>query len=156
MAAITRAPRSRRGFTFIELLTVIILIGILSSISVLRYIDLTRDGFSTQAAGDLQAVRAAALGYYADRGEWPPNGGPGETPAGLEPYLPGGNIFNRGRWQLAWVNEPADPYPLIGVLLTSNEERMMEKLRQRFGNRLPFINFGPDLMYIISTPLTGF
>ncbi len=151
-----KQARARRGFTFIELLTVIVLLGILSSIALLRYIDLTKEGYTTQVAGELQAVRTAALAYYADRGEWPANSSPGQAPEGLDVYLPGNVVFNRGRWQLAFVNEPAAPFPLVGVMVTSDDERMMAKLRLRFGTAYPFANFGPDLLYLISTPNVGY
>ncbi|MDH4349391.1 MAG: prepilin-type N-terminal cleavage/methylation domain-containing protein, partial [Gemmatimonadota bacterium] len=37
---------SRRGWTLIELVTVIVVLGLLSMISVLKYIDLTRTGYA--------------------------------------------------------------------------------------------------------------
>ena len=56
--------RRRAGFTFVELMTVIIVLGLLAGIAILKYIDLTHRARAAQAAGDLEAVRIAAYGAW--------------------------------------------------------------------------------------------
>ena len=51
----------RRGWTMIELLVVIVVMGVLSSLAVLKYIDLTRTAMTSRIVGEFVAVRLAAL-----------------------------------------------------------------------------------------------
>lgn len=151
-----RASRHRRGFTMVELVTVITFLLLLASIGFTRYIDLTREAYATQVAGDIDAVRTAVLAYYGDFDRWPDTSNPGSPPPDLAQYLPGGRIFDRPRWQLAWVNFPTAPNPTLGILVQANDEQMMSKLRQRFGTRFPFVDLGSSLMFVMSTPEAGF
>ena len=50
----------RRGFTIIELLAVMIVIGLLAGIALLKYIDLRHRARAVQVASDLETVRLAA------------------------------------------------------------------------------------------------
>ena len=52
--------RRRRGFTFIEVLVVMIVMAILATLGILKYIDLRHRALSSSATADLQAVRLAA------------------------------------------------------------------------------------------------
>jgi len=52
--------RRRRGFTFVEVLVVMIVMSILATLGVLKYIDLKHRALSSSATADLQAVRLAA------------------------------------------------------------------------------------------------
>ena len=52
--------RGRKGFTFIELLIVCAVMGILAGLAVLKYMDLRCRALSAQVVGDLEAIRLAA------------------------------------------------------------------------------------------------
>ena len=52
--------RGRKGFTFIELLIVCAVMGILAGLAVLKYMDLRYRALSAQVVGDLEAIRLAA------------------------------------------------------------------------------------------------
>ena len=60
--------RSRRGFTFIELLVVIIVLGLLAALATLKYIDLKNRALTAQAAADMEAIRLAAYGAWYETG----------------------------------------------------------------------------------------
>lgn len=151
-----RSAGKRRGFTLIELLTVLMFMLLVASMGLMRYIDLSRDAYTTQVSGDLDAVRVAALAYYGDHDAWPDTGTPGVAPPGMADYLPGNYVFNRPKWDLTWIHLQTTPNPTLGVLITSDDADMMRKLRQRFGTRFPFVDFGTGIMYMISTPDEGF
>jgi prepilin-type N-terminal cleavage/methylation domain-containing protein len=149
--------RRRGGFTFIELLTALIVFGLLASLAILKYIDLTHRARAAQVAGDLQAVRVAAYGAWYETGKWPAEVGPGVIPPGLAAYLPGGFTFQRQQYTLDWENfVPPNGGPSagmqVGVVITSNEPRLQRALENALGSKLPFVNVGGTLTFIIVGP----
>jgi prepilin-type N-terminal cleavage/methylation domain-containing protein len=149
--------RRRAGFTFVELMTVMIVLGLLAGLAILKYIDLTHRARAAQAAGDLEAVRIAAYGAWYETGKWPAEVGPGIIPPGLGQYLPVGFTFQRSEYTLDWENfVPANGGTSagmqVGVVVTSNEPRLQRALENALGNKLPFIDVGGELTFIIVGP----
>jgi prepilin-type N-terminal cleavage/methylation domain-containing protein len=149
--------RRRAGFTFVELMTVLIVLGLLASLAILKYIDLTHRARAAQAAGDLEAVRIAAYGAWYETGKWPAEVGPGIIPPGLAQYLPAGFTFQRNEYTLDWENfVPANGGQSagmqVGVVVSSNEPRLQRALENALGNKLPFTDVGGVLTFIIVGP----
>jgi prepilin-type N-terminal cleavage/methylation domain-containing protein len=149
--------RRRAGFTFVELMTVLIVLGLLSGLAILKYIDLTHRARAAQAAGDLEAIRIAAYGAWYETGKWPPEVGPGIIPPGLGQYLPGGFTFQRNDYTLDWENfVPANGGQTagmqVGVVVSSTEPRLQRALENALGNKLPFVDVGGELTFIIVGP----
>jgi len=62
--------RSRRGFTLIELMIVVAIIGILASIAIPNFLQLLLRTKRAELPMNLDAVRTAEAGYYAEWGQF--------------------------------------------------------------------------------------
>jgi prepilin-type N-terminal cleavage/methylation domain-containing protein len=149
--------RTRRGFTLVELMVVMIVMGVLAGLAVLKYIDLRNHALAAQASADLETVRLAAYSVWYDTGSWPADAGPGMLPPELGPYLPGGFSFQRGEYTLDWENlvPPGGGTSAgmqLGVVLTATTVRLTNSLVQTLGNKGPFVINGSDIIYVIVGP----
>jgi len=95
---------NKKGFTLVELLITIAIIGILAGIAIPTYVGMTRKSARSEASTNLQNLRMLLEQYYADRGCYYQEGTPlvctnkadieykathGTADSGLEDYLPG-------------------------------------------------------------------
>ena len=66
MVKVFRKKRGQKGFTMIEILTVIAVIGILAAIAIPQFMSYKTKGFNTVASEDLQNMFTAAHAFFSD------------------------------------------------------------------------------------------
>jgi prepilin-type N-terminal cleavage/methylation domain-containing protein len=66
MQRITSKIRDERGFTLIEIIMVIVLLGIIAAIAIPKYIDLREEAADATASGIVGAIVSSASIGYAD------------------------------------------------------------------------------------------
>jgi prepilin-type N-terminal cleavage/methylation domain-containing protein len=149
--------RGRHGFTIIELMMVMIVMGLLAGLAVLKYVDMRHRARAAQVAADLESVRLAAYGAWYEHNAWPNEAGPGQVPADLVSYLPQNFSFVKPEYSLDWENfVPPGGGPSggmqLGVVVTAATPRLQKTLEQTLGNRLPFVSVGGTITFIIVGP----
>ncbi len=149
--------RGRKGFTFIELLIVCAVIGILAGLAVLKYMDLRYRALSAQVVGDLEAIRLAAYTGYYETGSWAAETGPGLMPAQLVPYMAKSFNFNKPDYTLDWENfVPPGGGPSssmqVGVVVDASNPRLARTLALHMGTRAPFFVSGTTVTYVLVGP----
>lgn len=73
----------QRGFTLVEIMIVVVIIGLLAAIAVPAIQKVQRRSQNSRAANDIRVFAQAFDTYAAENGGWPPNVGPGVVPAGM-------------------------------------------------------------------------
>lgn len=149
---------NRRGFTFIELLIVLAVIGVLTTLGILRYIDLRNHAIASGVVSELNAIRLATYNYWADRNTFPPDAGAGVTPVGMTPYLRSGFSFARTQYTFDYENFAgaadggASAGLQIGIVVTTVDNGLAAILARRAAGGLPYFMVGNTLTYVIVGP----
>ncbi len=101
---------NRRGFSLIELMTVVAIIGLLASIALPKYQALRKRAIAAEIVTNVRTLRLGAFQYNESSGVWPETSKLGGVPAGVGPYLPGdGSTVMQGTdYALGWSTTAAD------------------------------------------------
>jgi prepilin-type N-terminal cleavage/methylation domain-containing protein len=143
----------QRGFTLIEMFTVLVILGILSAVGLFKYIDFRQQAYSALVAADLTATKVAAITAWTDSEQWPPDAGPGIEPIEIRRHLPGNVTFMNSDYTLDWDNLSGGGGGggafLVGISVTTTNPTLMTHLQRTLGTTYPFILVGGRLTYII-------
>jgi prepilin-type N-terminal cleavage/methylation domain-containing protein len=128
----------RRGFSIVELLITMAIIGLLAQIAIPRYGEMKRRAVASAILADVHAIRIAAFSYYTEHGTFPPDAGTGQLPAQLVDNLPLGFTFDRPDYDYDWhvwsqTNGAGGTETLVGITVLVNDSRLAAQLVQTAG-----------------------
>ena len=124
-AGLRPLPRSegRGGFSLIELLTVIVVLGILATIAIPRFREAADRADAAVIVEDARTILQAGVVAFYENGQFPPDAAAGERPEALEPYLPGTDFIYEGTIPYTWrtgVDAAGDPTAYLYVDLSAH------------------------------------
>ena len=145
--------RASRGFTVLELMVVLTIVGLILAVAIPSYSNMVRQVRASQAVADLQCLRAAAYLYFGDHAEWPGEVQAGAVPPGLVPYLRENVELMNPYYKIDWDNwmvwdkaagngkgqgKARSKFPqtgiLVGVSLISTDPELMAAARGMLAN----------------------
>lgn len=140
----TNRPQGREGFSLIELLMAVSIVGILAGLAIPNMRNMTFRARSTTVAADLEVLRVATLNFNGDRHTWPAEVGPGVVPPELTGFLPAGFSFAGNGYTMDFENLsfpgglPGDPTTtlLIGVTVISADARLHNAVAELLGGNV--------------------
>ena len=153
MSRLTTSRPRRRGFSLIELMTVMAVIGLLAALGIPRYREMKRRAYSASVASDFNAVRVAAYSYFADHATYPPDGASGVPPAVLVPYLPQNFSFSRPEYTLDYDVWPSPFNPsqmIIGVTVTAGDQELVNMIARNIRAGGIGLNVGNGYTYVFA------
>ena len=93
---------NRRGFTVIELLMVVAIMGILANLALPAISTMRRKAQAVHVVADFGAIRVAAFDRYAADGAFPRTDSWGSVPPRMRGSLPNGFAFRYGKLEYRW------------------------------------------------------
>ncbi len=152
----------RRGFTLIELMIVITIVGLLARIAIPRVNQFRLRGRAAKVVGDMEVIRGAAFHVVADSGVWPVGGGAGVIPPELKPYLPPGLSFTpepgvEYEWRLTGMpsGDPnqATPAATMGMGAEVTDDDLRTELERQLAAQTTLVS-GSTVYWLIWGPTT--
>lgn len=137
---------NRRGFSLIELLVSLTILGILANLALPALTGLRRRAEAAHIIADVHAVRLAAHDHFVGTGAYPAAGQWGVVPPTLAPSLPDGFEFRYRDVVYRWENWPlpdglpSDPSQtvLLGLTVRSPDAVLMAAVRGLYKGRVTF------------------
>ncbi len=118
--------KGRRGFTLIEMLIVVLLIGAVAALALPDYRRSRLRAQGADLATRAEAINVAIKSYEADYQAMPAGSGPvGDPPAYLTPYIDAGRFRGPGGITFQLSKPDAESPPMLIVAASSDSERQI-------------------------------
>jgi prepilin-type N-terminal cleavage/methylation domain-containing protein len=141
--------KTRKGFTFVELMMVVTIIGILAAIAIPKFRDLQRRATATQIVGDFDVVRHAAMTFLTDSGYFPPESGPGQMSKSMQGYLPTNFRMAKAQWTMDYDYIKILGLQIVAVSFTTSDKKLGQTAMRLLGHSTAF-SFGGKHSVVIS------
>ncbi len=153
--------RSQSGFSLIELLIAISILSILVRVSLPAYKGIQRDALATQALGDFNTVRAAAVAQYEATGAYAVDGPAGVVPGGMAPFLPRNYSFTKEQYSLDWDNYAVDDSTagaalhgnVLALTITANDSLVGRQILHMVGANCSHWSVGEAHTFVVMSTL---
>jgi prepilin-type N-terminal cleavage/methylation domain-containing protein len=142
----SRGRLGRGGFTLVELLVTVSIVGILAGLAIPNLRNMTFRARATSVAGDLEVIRVATLNFNANAHTWPTETASGVVPPELVGFLPEGFSFTGTGYTLDFENVPVplglpgapNVRLLIGASVTATDDRLSNGVIELLGGTIVF------------------
>jgi type II secretion system protein G len=137
--------QTQRGFTIVELLIVIVVIGILAAITIVAYNGIQKRASDTRRRSDIEIITKALEMYYIDVGRYPAGSGSTTINASWSTTADASwqNLINALKPYVATL--PSDPISTPGVAVTGSSGYNYAY----YANNSTFCGAGAGKMYIL-------
>ena len=152
-----RTTPRRNGYTFMEILIVMIIVGLLVKIAFPRYHEMKRQATAGKAAADYNALKLASYAYHTEFQTWPAEAAAGTVPPELVNDLPEGFDFDRGEYILDWQNwqlpNGLPQFPgqnvLMAVTISTTDSLLALTILNKLGSRVFHFTSGNSTTFAI-------
>ncbi len=136
----------RRGFTLIEIIITVVILGILAGLAAPSLHDAVVKADAAHVLSDFQVIRVAVMEYHAENDVYPKTRGQGRVPPELVSFLPDGFDFEyksaRYRWR-RWSLPNGLPRNsrqtvLMGVEIRTTDPDLLAAIKNMMGSRTAY------------------
>lgn len=154
--------RAPRGFTLIELMLVVVIIGILTRIALPKYRQVRTRAQAAAYISELNVIRGAAYQAFENNQRWPLNAPVGRIPADLKSLLPGSLSFTPAKtvsydWLLAGMprGDPARARrsALMGMGIRTTDLALRAEIQRQLKGQPTYVS-GGIVYWLIWGPTT--
>lgn len=133
-------PRGRDGFTLVELLVVVVIVGLLAGLAQPRFDRVLLKARAAQAVSELKVIDVAVRQYQAQHHQWPPDKNRGIIPPGLDEFLPEGTTFQTEHYVIDYDMWDDQPQGLVGLTIITTNEELGQAMLELLGERNTWTN----------------